>query len=139
MTLTAQQLTYLRTADQRFTAHIGIFPAYTPAITVPDPGAGTLLTPKPVVRCSPRYSLVANGGAIILNGQNTYERGGGGITPSFALHSGSDGSLVDNSDGTATYTAPGSGSGIATIDINNIKLFQFIIRNLVIEIEVNNT
>ena len=120
MALTAQQLTYLKTSDQRFTAHVQLFNAYTPDITPAVAGMGVHLTPLPIPMCTPRYSTVANSGSITLYCKDSYNRGGGYVgdaNVTIALHAGSSGSIVDNGDGTASYTAPAGGSGIAQIDI----------------------
>jgi hypothetical protein len=113
MALSAQQLTYLKTCDQRFKASVALFPAYSPTITTPTPGAGTLLNHKPIPMVSPRYSVVDNSGSITLYATDSYNRGGeyvGNSNIAWA-NTGGSGTLVDNADGTATYTAPASGSG----------------------------
>jgi len=120
MALTAQQIAYLKSSNQRFRARIGLFAKYEPTVTVPNPGAGTQLTPTPILRCAPRYQLADNGETVNLYGADSYNRGGayvGNANISFALAGGSSGTVVDGGDGTATYEAPGAGGGIATIEI----------------------
>lgn len=122
MPLTNQQLDYLKSADQRFRAHVALFPAYTPTITPPAASTtlGTILRPKPILKCSPRYQVAAHGQTVNLYGADSYNRGGqyvGDANITFALAGGSSGSVTDNGNGTATYTAPGSGSGVAKVNI----------------------
>jgi len=121
MALSAQQITYLKTADQRFRARIGLFDAYAPTITAPTVGSGgQQLLPTPVLRCAPRYQLAAHEEVVDLYGKDSYVRGGayvGDANISFALDGGSSGSVSDNGDGTATYTAPASGVAVAQINI----------------------
>ena len=113
MAFSATQIGYLKNADQRFTAHVALFPAYSPVITTPNPGNGTALNLKPMPMVSPRYSVVANGGAITLYATDSYNRGGGYVGNGNVawVNTGGAGSLVDNGDGTATYTAPADGAG----------------------------
>lgn len=121
MALTQQQIDYLKSADQRFTAHVGLFPAYEPTRIAPAPAAGgTKLTPKPMPMCSPRRQLADHDQVVNLYGRDSYVRGGGYVGNAnieFALQGGSDGSVTDNGDGTATYTAPSVGSGTAVIEV----------------------
>lgn len=124
MSLTSQQLTYLKTSDQRFQAHLGVFPAYSPVVTIPtwSTSAATPLTPLPMPMCTPRWSIIGNGDSITLYGRDSYNRGGGYVGDaniSFA-NTGGAGSLVDNGDGTASYTAPGgSGTNAITVTVTN--------------------
>lgn len=123
MGLTSQQLTYLRTADQRFRARVAVFPAYTPTISFTLPGStGTALAPKPIPMVTPRLSMVDNGGSILLYARDSYNRGGsyvGDANIAWA-NTGGTGSLVDNGNGTATYTAPGgSGTNAITMTATN--------------------
>lgn len=125
MGLTAQQLTYLKTADQRFRAKVGLFPSYAPVITPPTIVAvtGQPLAPLPMPMCTPRHALVAYGATIDLYGRDSYNRGGayvGNANIAFT-NTGGAGSLTDNGDGTATWTAPGSGSGtnLITVTVTN--------------------
>lgn len=120
MALSPTQLGYLRSSLQNYRVSVGLFAAYAPTVTAPTFAAypGTELTPKPMPMISPRHSLVASGGAITLYATDSYNRGGtyvGNAHVVWALDSGG-GSLVDNGDGTATYTAPG-GSGTAQISV----------------------
>ena len=123
MGLTSAQLAYLRSADQRFRARIGVFPSYNPTITFTSPGvSGTALAPLPMPMVTPRLSIVANGGAITLYATDSYNRGGayvGNGNIAWA-NTGGAGSLVNNGDGTATYTAPGgSGTNAITMTATN--------------------
>jgi len=119
MALTAQQMDYLRTADQRFRAKVAVFDAFTLTATNPEvDDAGEQLAPLPLPRMSSRYSVVANSGEITLDATESRNRDGsyvGDGNVSWALTG--DGSLNDNSNGTATYTAPASGIGTATITL----------------------
>jgi len=113
MAFSSTQIGYLKNADQRFTAHVALFPAYSPVITTPAPGNGTALNLKPMPMASPRYSVVANDGSITLYATDSYNRGGtyvGNANIAWA-NTGGAGALVDNGDGTATYTAPADGAG----------------------------
>jgi hypothetical protein len=115
MGLSAQQLAYLRTADQRFRVKIGLFPAYAPVITPPTITAvtGQALAPKPMAMVSPRHALVANGASITLYATDSYNRGGayvGNGNVAWA-NTGGAGTLTDNGDGTASWTSPANGSG----------------------------
>lgn len=124
MGLTSQQLTYLKTSDQRFQAHVGLFPAYSPVVTVPtwSTTAATALAPLPMPMCTPRWSIIDNGDTITLYGRDSYNRGGayvGDANISFA-NTGGAGSLTDHGDGTASYTAPGgSGTNAITVTVTN--------------------
>jgi len=112
MAFSLTQIGYLKNADQRFAAHVALFPAYSPVITTPSPGNGTALNLKPMPLVSPRYSVVANGGAITLYATDSYNRGGVYVGHANVawVNTGGAGSLVDNGDGTATYTAPADGA-----------------------------
>lgn len=120
MGLTAGQLANLKTADQRFQAHIVVFDEYVPTVTPPAfADLGTLLTPKPIPRCTPRYSVVDFSETQHLYGRDSYNRGisyVGDANISFALQGGDAGSLVDNGDGTADFTAPANGAGTSRIN-----------------------
>lgn len=120
MALTAQQLAYLRTPTQDFRVSVGLFAAYAPTITTPTftTVTGMTLAPKPIPMISPRKSLIPSSGSITLYATDSYNRGGtyvGNANVAWALDSGG-GSLVDNGNGTATYTAP-AGSGTAQISM----------------------
>lgn len=123
MGLTSQQLTYLKTADQRFRARVGVFPAYAPTITYTQPGSsGTAISLKPIPMVSPRLSIVNNGASITLYATDSYNRGGAYVGNANIAWSntGGAGSLTDNGDGTATYTAPaGSGTNAITMTATN--------------------
>lgn len=122
MGLSAQELTYLRQADQRFRCRVGIFPAYSPIVTPPtlSTTAATVLAPKPMPLVTPRWSIIDNGATINLYGRDSFNRGGsyvGNANISFA-NTGGAGTLVDNSNGTADYTAPANGSGTNAITVS---------------------
>ena len=113
MALTNSNITDLRNADQRFRASIALFPAVTLATTAPSPGAGSAIALLPMPMVSPRYSVLAYSATITLYARDSYNRGvqyvgDGNIA---WVNTGGAGSLVDNGDGTADYTAPASGSG----------------------------
>lgn len=136
MGLTSQQLDHLRNADQRFSAHIAVFDEFVPTVTAPTmDDDGTLLAPKPIPRCTPRYAMAAVGETIPLYGRDAYNRGisyVGDANVSFA-NTGGAGSLVDNGDGTADWTAPGSGSGVNEIrmtatNVNGSKVASIFIQ-----------
>jgi hypothetical protein len=119
MALTADDLAALRNADQRFRAKVALFPALS-ALTIVPPaqataGTGTLLAPKPMIMLSPRYSTVDNGGTREIYAGDSYVRGGGAAgTKNWATDVGT----LDTATGdTVVFTAPGSGSGIATITV----------------------
>src|SRR3989304_66559 len=115
MSLSAQQLTYLRSANQRFRPGVGLFAAYNPIIPPPTlvDVTGQPLAPVPMPMVSPRHALVAYGAAITLYATDSYNRGGAYVGNANVgwVNTGGAGSLVDNGNGTATWTAPGSGSG----------------------------
>lgn len=118
MALTAQQITYLKSASQRFRARLGVFSAPALTITPPSAGAnGTLLEPLPIPRCTPRYAVVGWNDTVDLYIGDSYNRGGGAATASAALAGGSAGSLMDNGGGSYTYTAPASGIGTDVVEI----------------------
>jgi hypothetical protein len=73
-------------------------------------------TPGDMVNIHPRHSWVNSSAAITLDGNDSIQRDGSAATGhTWSLESGGGG-LVDNSDGTATYTAPG-GTGTAVIKL----------------------
>lgn len=113
MGFSSTQIGYLKNADQRFAAHVALFPAYSPVVITPNPGNGTALNLKPIPMVSPRYSVVDNAGIITLYATDSYNRGGvyvGNANIAW-VNTGAAGTLTDNGDGTATYTAPANGSG----------------------------
>lgn len=117
MALSAQNLLDLKNADQRFQAHCALFAVYTPTIVPPSTadGVGTLLTPKPMIMFSPRYSMVDNSGTIDLYAGDSYVRGGAAAgTKNWSTDAGS---LSAATGDTVTFTAPAAGSGVATITI----------------------
>lgn len=122
MGFSSTQIGYLKNADQRFAAHVALFPAYSPVVTTPNPGNGTALNLKPIPMVSPRYSVVANGGSITLYATDSYNRGGvyvGNANIAW-VNTGGAGTLTDNGNGTATYTAPaGSGTNLITMTATN--------------------
>ena len=121
MPLTSQQLDYLKHSDQRFRAYIAVFDAYEPTVVPPGPGAnGELLAPLPQGLVDPRYAVVDFSEEIELDATRSYNRGGlypGDANIEFALAGGSAGSIVDNGDGTADYTAPANTPATATIEM----------------------
>jgi hypothetical protein len=118
MALSAGDLLNLKNADQRFRAHVALFPAYTPTITPPAQaaaGTGTALAPKPMIQFSPRYSTVNNSASIDIYVGDSYVRGGGAAgTKNWVTDVGS---LSAATGDTVTFTAPASGSGVATITV----------------------
>lgn len=117
MALSAQQLLYLKTADQRFRAHVQVFPAWNPVVTPPvvSSTSGTKLAPKPMVVFGPRYSTVNNSASIDIYVGDSYLRGGGAAsTKNWSVDVGS---LSAATGDTVTFTAPAIGSGVATITV----------------------
>jgi hypothetical protein len=64
-----------------------------------------------LVNIHPRHSWVANSASIIVDATDSIQRGGAASTGHVFTDVSGSGTLVDNSDGTATYTAPASGTG----------------------------
>jgi len=113
--LSGPQLAKLKSTHQRVDCQFVVLPTWYPKgiITV----MGGAISWLDMVNIYPRHAWVANSGAIVLDGNDSQQHDRTAATGHvFTLEAGSGG-LVDHSDGTATYTAPASGSGYATIEL----------------------
>ncbi len=122
MGLTAGQLTNLKNADQRFTAHVALFPVYIPTVAMSVLGDGALnLAPVPIPRVTPRHVVIDHSETVVLDATASYSRGGAQPTIYAWANTGGNGTLVDNVDGTADYTAPASGTtdNLITLTVSN--------------------
>ncbi len=121
MGLTAGQLTNLKNADQRFTAHVALFPVYIPTVAMSVLGDGALnLAPNPIPRVTPRHVVIDHSETVVLDATASYSRGGS--LPAFSwANTDGNGTLVNNGDGTADYTAPASGTtdNLITLTVND--------------------
>jgi hypothetical protein len=70
-----------------------------------------------MVNVHPRYSWVANSASITLDATDSQQRSKAAATGITFTKLFGSGTLVDNADGTCTYTAPASGSGTFYITV----------------------
>lgn len=113
--LTAPQLARLDSAHQRVDCQFVVLPVWYPQgiLTV----SGGDITWYDMVNIYPRYAWVANSGSITLDGTDSQEHDRTAATGHVFTKAAGDGTLTDNEDGTASYEAPASGSGYATIKL----------------------
>jgi len=114
--LSGPQLAKLKSTHQRVDCQFVVLPTWYPHGTS-TPALGQAISWIDLVNIYPRHSWVANSASIVLDGTDSQQHDRTAATGHvFTLEAGSGG-LVDHSDGTATYTAPASGSGYATIEL----------------------
>ena len=113
MALSAPQIASLKSVHQRAECRLVALPTwYVEGIQTVSLGAISWLD---MVNFYPRHAWVACSASITLDGNDSITHAHAAATGhAWSLISGS-GSLVDNSDGTATYTAPATGTGTVCI------------------------
>lgn len=94
-------------------------------VSFTDFGPGSILsfsdgawTPLDLINIHPRHSWVQASGAITLDGVDSRQISGAAVTGYVWTLVSGGGGLVDNADGTATYTAP-AGTGTAVIQLES--------------------
>ncbi len=116
MALSGAQLIKLKSSQQRADCRFVTFAARS-AATVGTITTGTY-TFKDMINIHPRYSWVANSATIVLDGTDSQKRTKAAVTGYTWALTGS-GSINDNADGTCDYTAPGAGTGTATVKLTS--------------------
>ena len=114
MALSGAQTGLLQSHHQRMKCRFVTFPAIS-AINVAAVATGAYSFTD-MVNVYPRYSWVACDGAITIDANESQQRDKSAATGHAFTKDSGDGTVTDNSDGTCTYTAPSSGTGICYIN-----------------------
>jgi len=115
MALSAPQLAKLKSHHQRADCQFVVLPTWTPSGILSVTGGA--ISWLDMVNIYPRFAWVANSGTIVLDGTDSQQHDRTAATGHTFTKAAGDGTLTDNTDGTADYTAPASGSGYATIKL----------------------
>ena len=116
MALTGGDITNLKKHQQWCDCRFVSFAAYD-VVSILSFSDGTW-TPDDMINIHPRHSWVLATDNITLDGTDSRQRDGSAVTGYVWTLVSGGGALVDNTDGTATYTAP-AGTGTAIIKLNS--------------------